>query len=400
MDLREIKGKEIALTRQIKRLEDGFAVQSQTSKRFYFVDNEGHCNCPDCVKNGVSKCKHAFAVEYFLTVKKTDQHGAITEQKVRLTYPQAWHAYTEAQKSEGLKFGELLKDLLESVEEPEYSFGRPKLSLKESIFCAVSKVHSQVSSRRAYSLFKNAESREQIKKTPNYNAINKLLNKAEISPIIERLIVLSALPLKSVETSFAIDSTGFRTTSFNDYCREKHGTSLKHQWVKLHAVCGVKTNIITSVEITESNVSDKTMFAPLVQNTKNNGFNVQELSADMGYSSRNIHETASQLGVQAFIPFTKNATGTSNGSAIWKKMFHYFKFNQEEFMAHYHKRSNVETTFHMIKSKLGDCLKSKNFTAQKNELLCKVLAHNILVLIMETQELGINPKSESLNNDS
>ena len=68
-------------------------------------------------------------------------------------------------------------------------------------------------------------------------------------------------------------------------------------------------------------------------------------------------------------------------------MYNYFQYNQEEFLEHYHKRSNVETTFHMIKSKLGDSLKSKNETAQKNELLCKLIAHNIIVLISETTDL-------------
>lgn len=56
----------------------------------------------------------------------------------------------------------------------------------------------------------------------------------------------------------------------------------------------------------------------------------------------------------------------------------------------YHARSNVETTFFMVKSKLGDSVKSKNFTAQKNELLCKLIAHNIIVLIQEIHELGIS----------
>ena len=31
------------------------------------------------------------------------------------------------------------------------------------------------------------------------------------------------------------------------------------------------------------------------------------------------------------------------------KMYHYFMYNREEFLAHYHKRSNVETAFSMIK---------------------------------------------------
>ena len=69
----------------------------------------------------------------------------------------------------------------------------------------------------------------------------------------------------------------------------------------------------------------------------------------------------------------------------------YTKKNREEFMAHCHQRSNVETTFMMVKTKSGDKLKSKNWIAQKNELLCKLIAHNIVVLIHEMHELGINP---------
>ncbi len=70
-------------------------------------------------------------------------------------------------------------------------------------------------------------------------------------------------------------------------------------------------------------------------------------------------------------------------------MFHYFKFNQEEFMQHYHARSNIETSFHMIKSKFGNSIKSKKWIAQQNELLAKVLCHNIVVVIHEMYELKI-----------
>ncbi|MGZ4879685.1 MAG: hypothetical protein ACXV7G_01215 [Halobacteriota archaeon] len=34
-----------------------------------------------------------------------------------------------------------------------------------------------------------------------------------------------------------------------------------------------------------------------------------------------------------------------HGSPTWKKMYHYFEFKHEEFLEHYHKRSNAETTF-------------------------------------------------------
>src|SRR6266436_6948472 len=66
--------------------------------------------------------------------------------------------------------------------------------------------------------------------------------------------------------------------------------------------------------------------------------------------------------------------------------------NQERFMQQYHKRSNVESTFSMIKAKFGDSLRSKTETAQVNEALCKILCHNICCLIQSIYELEIKPE--------
>ena len=97
------------------------------------------------------------------------------------------------------------------------------------------------------------------------------------------------MPLKAVETKFAIDSSGFRTTKFNDYCRETHHTGTQHQWIKVHVCTGVKTNIITAVEVgLDGNWKDNDCphFIPLVQKTNELGFDMQEVSADKAYSSR------------------------------------------------------------------------------------------------------------------
>jgi hypothetical protein len=57
----------------------------------------------------------------------------------------------------------------------------------------------------------------------------------------------------------------------------------------------------------------------------------------------------------------------------------------------YHKRSNVESTFSAIKRVFGDFVRSKTPIAQINELLLKVLAHNIRCLVHSMYELGIDP---------
>jgi transposase len=54
------------------------------------------------------------------------------------------------------------------------------------------------------------------------------------------------------------------------------------------------------------------------------------------------------------------------------------------------KRSNVESTFSMIKAKFRDHVRSKTDVAMVNEVLCKIICHNICCLIQESHELGIS----------
>jgi transposase len=72
-------------------------------------------------------------------------------------------------------------------------------------------------------------------------------------------------------------------------------------------------------------------------------------------------------------------------------MHAYFTLNRDEFLRHYHCRSNVESTFSMVKRKFGDAVRSKTDTAIKNEVLAKILCHNVVVAIHEMHELGIDP---------
>jgi transposase len=72
-------------------------------------------------------------------------------------------------------------------------------------------------------------------------------------------------------------------------------------------------------------------------------------------------------------------------------MYHYYSLHRQEFIAHYHKLSNVESTFSMIKAKFGGFIRSKSPVAQTSEVLCKILVHNICCLIQSRYELGIEP---------
>ena len=164
----------------------------------------------------------------------------------------------------------------------------------------------------------------------------------------------------------------------------------KSDWVKAHIMCGVKTNIITAIEIGDQNSNDSPFLAPLVKATAK-AFAISEVSGDKAYNSKKNINTVAAFNGTPFIPFKKKITGDGTGSVLWEHMYHYFMFKKDEFLQHYHKRSNVESTFSMLKRKFGDSLRSKTDTAMVNETLCRVLCHNLVVLIHEMHELGIEP---------
>ena len=60
-------------------------------------------------------------------------------------------------------------------------------------------------------------------------------------------------------------------------------------------------------------------------------------------------------------------------------------------MARYHLRSNIESTFSAIKRKFGNAVMSRSEAGMVNEVLCKILCHNLTCLIQEQETLGIVP---------
>jgi transposase len=318
-----------------------------------------------------------------------------TSQK-RRTYPQVWPAYNRAQTSEKSRFLELLYHLCFEIEDlpRKAGAGRSRLPLKDMLFCSVFKIYSTVSGRRFISDLREAQQRGFISKTPHFNSIFNYLELEEMTDVLKALIVKSSLPLRGVEWDFAVDSSGFSTGQFTRWIWAKYGMNPhvrdREEWIKVHLICGVMTNIVTSVEITGRNAADSPQFAPLVEQTAKN-FVMNEVSADKAYSSEKNIALTLVKGAQPYIAFRANATGGNNRStSVWKRMFHFYQYNQQSFLEHYHKRSNVETTFSMIKGKFGERLRSKTLTAQVNEVLCKVLCHNICCVIQSIYELGID----------
>ena len=396
MDARHERGLELAQRGHIVKQADGWQVLSQSGNGHYLVrlDNSPSCTCPD-FELRQQPCKHIYAVEQRITwdTAPDGSHTITTTeiQTVKVTYKQNWPAYNAAQTEEKERFIVLLDALCKLVDQPAQTNGRPRLPLANMIFACVYKVYVGFSSRRFMSDLREAQAQKHIYKAPHFNSVSNYLVDPTLTDTFSQLVTLSSLPLKGIENNFAVDSSGFSTCRFVRWFNKKYGREIDNrEWVKVHLMCGVDTKIVTSVDVSGWAANDTPYFVPLLERTAKY-FQVKEVSADKAYLSHKNLEATSKLGAMPFIPFKIN-TALPDDNTIWAEMYHYFMYNREEFLTHYHKRSNVETAFSMIKGKFGDAVRSKSDIGQLNEVLCKVLCHNVCVLIQAIHELGIEPK--------
>jgi transposase len=304
---------------------------------------------------------------------------------------QTWSTYNIAQSEEKRRFVELLANLCSTIPQPKQEGrGRPRLPLSDMVFSSVFKVYVGFSARRFTSDLRDAFVEGRINTTSHFNSVNCYLSDPQLTDVLKELITASSLPLKAVETDFAVDSSGFSTCRYVRWFNKKYGCEVDNwEWVKCHLMCGVNTRIVSAVDVGGWTANDTNYFVPLVERTAAH-FGIREVSADKAYLSHKNLEAVEALGGMPFVPFKSNTLEPTK-AGTWAKMYHLFMYERDAFMEHYHKRSNIETAYSMIKGKFGSALRFKSDAGQVNEVLCKVLAHNICVLIQAMHALNIHP---------
>lgn len=393
IDPRQQRGLVIAQSKRIKNISGAkWLVPSQSSNGGYVVDVEAStCSCPDHETRAV-RCKHLWAISY-VRRQVTNQDGSqVTETTMRVTYAQNWPKYNRYQVEEKDRVRLLLRALCEGIKNPtKRGRGRPRKPLADVIFAAGMKTFVGFSGRRASTDIRDCLGMDLIDEAPAYNTVFEYLERPELTPLLELLVRESASPIAEIDhdRAIGIDATGFSTQVYRRWFDHKYGKEMKEAtWVKLHIAIGTRSKIITAAKVTDGTLHDSPQLPGLVEATAER-FKFSDVVADKGYVGIKNLEAIAKVGAEAYIPFKTNNQG--EGPELWKKAFHLFAFHREEFLKHYHQRSNVEGVFSAMKRKFGPALRSKTHDAQVNEALLKCLCHNLSVLVRSIHELGIDP---------
>lgn len=392
MDARQERGRLLARDKRIKRVEGvTWMVPSQGNAGTYLVNTlAATCSCPDYELRR-TKCKHQWAVELTQTVETADDGSQVVTETVKVTrktYKQDWPNYNAAQCAEKETVQTLLRGLCDGIVTPPHAGrGRPSLPLADAVYGMTMKVYTTMSGRRASTDIRACADAGHLTRAPHYNSLFNYFERPDLTPLLKTLIEESAAPLACVESKFAVDSTGFGTAVYRRWFDHKYGREMKeHAWIKAHAMIGVTTNVITTVNVTDSSGADSPELPALVATTTQR-FDVREVSADKAYLGHDNLKAIEAVGAVPYIPFKSNSR--SDGPAAWRRLWGLFMYRAPEFLAHYHARSNVESTFSAVKRKFGGSVRSKGPVAQVNEVLCKLLCFNLSCLVHAMHELGI-----------
>jgi hypothetical protein len=325
MDARQERGLILSRDKRIKNVNGPtWVVPSQSDDvGAYLVNAEtGVCTCPDYEVRR-SKCKHVFAVEFVRTVEtRADGSQTVTEsvKVTRKTYVQSWPEYNRAQCAEKETVQALLRGLCDGVSTPAHPGRGPKpIAYSDAVYAMVTKVYGGMSARRSSGDIKACAADGHLSRAPSYNAVLAAFDNAAMTPILVSLIEQSAKPLASVETAFAVDSTGFGTQVYRRWYDAKWGKEMsKAVWLKCHAMVGTTTNVVTSVSVTDSDGADSPQLPALVSSTAQR-FALAEVSADKAYLGHENLAAIEAVGATPFVPFKTNSKGT--GSPAWRRMW-------------------------------------------------------------------------------
>jgi hypothetical protein len=395
MDAREERGRQLARSSRIERVGRHWAVPSQTSADRYLVDIEDAiCTCLDFSKRK-GTCKHQHAVLFWIAWgRDVSADGVVTETVTvkRRTYPQEnWPAYRESQRHEKEYVERLLRNLCVRIPQPprKPGAGRNRRLLSDLVFEAVMKMYTNLPGSRLISDLNTSAARGYLHTVGHENSIHNFLASEASTPLLITLIEEASIPLGAIENGqYAIDSTGMSPCTYDRYFSVKHeGVVAKREFVKLHVMAGTTTHVISGVKI--SPAGDCPQLVELLAQTRKH-HDVRELSADKAYSSVENHDVLEELGIAAFIPFKDNAVIHADADA-WSRQLCEFLLRREQWLPHYHRRSNVETVFSMMKGKFGSAIRARRPISKINEVLCKCLAHNLCCLVKAIFMSGLAP---------
>lgn len=289
----------------------------------------------------------------------------------------------------------VLRELLQTVEDPPRRTKHGRLPLHNMLFILITKVFFKFSSEDHRLFLKllhpDLQPPERI---PHRNSITNYMRLEQLRPILEALVHTSSKPLiPDSGVLFAIDSTPILSPGYYMSRNRKTGKLFeRREWIRLHMICDVLTGVVAAARADSKSVAEQEYFQVLLGETMELGFHVEAISADKNYCTKANVGWAKDRGVQPYITVKKDAKRSKkNSDPAWDENYERAKSDDPEVKLKFHRRNVIESVNAFIKGKYGGEVLSRSAAGKYNEALCKVICRNLIVLIRYSRMMGFTP---------
>lgn len=258
---------------------------------------------------------------------------------------------------------------------PWTGFGPHPLPYSDRLYSIVLTEYYTHSIRRSEPHYEAAYEKGHISRAPVFNSVIDYYNVAETTSHLQKLISLSSAPLAEFETAILLDGTHLameeKLPYFDTHTANKANG---HRYLMAQLAGGSNSHIITAAEVDiwldkYFRPRHDNHFTELLLRTAANGFVINEVWGDKGYHSKKNTRLINSIGADYMVieRSGKKVVPPTGNSPLC---------GCEECF----KRNQIESINSMIKQIMGDKVFNKNYISLENEVLGRVVAHNLRVL--------------------
>ena len=195
------------------------------------------------------------------------------------------------------------------------------------------------------------------------------------------LMVGVAGNIVSEKRMVGIDSSGFNLSSTLLWRKTKWDDGPKSRgWLKLHALCDVKSGEIIAYAITTDKVGDAPILRRLLKEATDAGHRIGCVYADGAYCSKENHEyVCEEKGILFVTSFRRNTRAKNGGCESWGKaarLWCSLRYEEWVKVTGYGIRWKCECVFSDIKRMLGETLNAHTLVGAVRKLLMKTRVFN------------------------
>lgn len=256
-----------------------------------------------------------------------------------------------------------IKHLLRKIGCPRWlhRFGPKKYEFLHHIFALVLKQEFKCSYRRISRIL-----RQMGFICPTYNALWYAMKRI---PLMLWQRILKAT-INSHSYIVAIDGTGMSRPLPSPYYYKRIDKPYPVDIpLKLSIAVDTKTKKILALRLRAKKAHDIQDAKYLVKR-----ISAKWIVADKGYDANWLHEYCNTKGIKCCIPIRNKGKPKFHNFSLRRKNQKYLHSKR------YHRREIVESVFKAIKTKFGASLSSIKISAQRAEIYCRAIAHNIIFI--------------------